>query len=281
MNWITKLTRPTLTKLTKKVEVPDNLWVKCQGCGTMLFHAEVNSNDYTCPHCQYHFYYPPLKRLENIFDDGAFTLVQLPKVKEDPLNFTDTKDYSTRLKDAQKKTKQQDAFLVAYGKINFKNAVIGIFDFSFMGGSMGTAVGEAFLKATQLAILQEAPFIVFTASGGARMQEGMLSLMQMARTTIGIEQLHKKNIPYIVVLTNPTTGGVTASLAMLGDITLAEPGAVIGFAGARVIEQTIRSKLPDNFQRSEYLLEHGMVDRVIHRKDLKNELSVLLEYLHS
>ncbi len=279
MNWISRLTRPTIKALNQKKEVPDHFWDKCPGCGTLLYHTEISQNHFVCPHCNYHFALPILKRLEMLFDNEEFTIVQLPKITDDPLNFSDTKSYPDRLKDARKKTKNPDAFVVACGKVGGKNAVIGIFDFSFMGGSMGIAVGEAFLKAVQLAVLQEAALIVLTASGGARMQEGMLSLMQMARTTIGIEQLKAKNLPYIVILTHPTTGGVTASLAMLGDITLAEPGAIIGFAGPRVIEQTIRAKLPENFQKAEYLEAHGMVDRVVNRVDLKNELLILLPYL--
>ena len=214
-----------------------------------------------------------------LFDDGKYTLIQLPKVKEDPLKFADLKKYSDRLKEARKKTHAEDAIQVAHGQVGKKNVVMGVFDFNFMGGSMGTAVGEAILTASQLAQLQEAALILVPASGGARMQEGMLSLIQMARTSIGVKKLKSKKLPYIVILTNPTTGGVTASFAMLGDITLAEPAAVIGFAGARVIEQTIHQKRPPDFQKAEYLLEHGMVDAVVPRSELRPKLIQILSLL--
>lgn len=245
----------------------------------MLFHEEITKMDYVCPRCEHHFRLPSLRRLEMIFDNQEYTLVQLPKVKEDPLHFSDLKKYTDRLKEARKKTKADDAILVAHGKIGGKNAVVGVFNFNFMGGSMGTYVGEAIITAANLAMVQEAALILIPASGGARMQEGMLSLMQMARTTVAVKQLKKKKLPYIVVLTDPTTGGVTASFAMLGDVTLAEPGAVIGFAGARVIEQTIRQKLPPNFQKAAYLLEHGMIDQVVPRRELRSKLIQILDLL--
>ncbi len=245
----------------------------------MLFHEEITKTDYVCPRCEHHFRLPSLRRLEMIFDNQEYTLVQLPKVKEDPLHFSDLKKYTDRLKEARKKTKADDAILVAHGKIGGKNAVVGVFNFNFMGGSMGTYVGEAIITAANLAMVQEAALILIPASGGARMQEGMLSLMQMARTTVAVKQLKKKKLPYIVVLTDPTTGGVTASFAMLGDVTLAEPGAVIGFAGARVIEQTIRQKLPPNFQKAAYLLEHGMIDQVVPRRELRSKLIQILDLL--
>ena len=279
MNWITKLTRPTVKKTHIQMDVPDDFWARCPACDSMLFHEEIAKADYVCPRCGHHFRLPPLRRLEMMFDGGKYTLIQLPKVKEDPLKFADLKKYADRLKDARKKTHTEDAILVAHGKIGKKNAVVGVLNFDFMGGSMGTAVGEAIIRASQLALMQEAALILVTASGGARMQEGMLSLMQMARTTIAVKKLKKKRLPYIVILTNPTTGGVTASFAMLGDIALAEPGAVIGFAGARVIEQTIRQKLPPNFQKAEFLLEHGMIDDVIPRKKLRAKLKQILNLL--
>lgn len=279
MNWITKLTRPTVKKTHIQMDVPDDFWARCPACDSMLFHEEIAKADYVCPRCGHHFRLPTLRRLEMMFDGGKYTLIQLPKVKEDPLKFADLKKYADRLKDARKKTRTEDAILVAHGKIGKKNAVVGVLNFDFMGGSMGTAVGEAIIRASQLALMQEAALILVTASGGARMQEGMLSLMQMARTTIAVKKLKKKRLPYIVILTNPTTGGVTASFAMLGDIALAEPGAIIGFAGARVIEQTIRQKLPPNFQKAEFLLEHGMIDDVIPRKKLRAKLKQILNLL--
>ena len=281
MNWITNLTRPTVKKTHIHTDVPDDFWDRCPACGTILFHEEITKSDYVCPRCGYHFRLPPLRRLEMLFDDGKYTLVKLPKVKEDPLHFEDLKKYSDRLKDARKKTHGDEAVRVAHGQIGGKSAVVGVFDFDFMGGSMGTAVGEAILTATQLALLQEAALILIPASGGARMQEGMLSLVQMARTTLAVKKLKEKRLPYIVVLTNPTTGGVTASFAMLGDVTLAEPGAIIGFAGARVIEQTIHQKLPPDFQKAELLLEHGMIDQIVPRAELRNKLAQVLDLLMS
>lgn len=279
MNWITNLTRPTVKKANIHADIPNNFWDRCPNCSAMLFHEEITKSDYICPRCEHHFRLPSLRRLEMIFDNQEYTLIQLPKIKEDPLHFSDLKKYSDRLKDARKKTKSEDAILVAHGKVGGKNTVVGVFNFNFMGGSMGTYVGEAIVTAANLAMLQEAALILIPASGGARMQEGMLSLMQMARTTVAVKQLKKKKLPYIVVLTDPTTGGVTASFAMLGDITLAEPEAIIGFAGARVIEQTIRQKLPSNFQKAAYLLDHGMIDQVVHRKELRNKLIQILDLL--
>ncbi|MBQ3035241.1 MAG: acetyl-CoA carboxylase carboxyltransferase subunit beta, partial [Alphaproteobacteria bacterium] len=257
MNWLSRLTRPTVKKAATQKEIPNNYWDRCPDCGAMLFHAEIEKKDFVCPYCDHHFRLPVLKRLEMLFDRGEYTLIQLPKVKEDPLKFADLEKYTDRLKKARKKTKHEDAIVVAHGFIGGHASVIGVFDFSFMGGSMGTAVGEAIITAAQLALLQEAALILVPASGGARMQEGMLSLMQMARTTIAVKKLKAKKLPYITLLSDPTMGGVTASFAMLGDIALAEPGAAIGFAGKRVIEQIVREKLPSNFQQSSYLLEHG------------------------
>ncbi|MBR6411954.1 MAG: acetyl-CoA carboxylase carboxyltransferase subunit beta [Alphaproteobacteria bacterium] len=279
MNWITGHKRPTVKKTNIHTDVPDDFWNRCPACDSILFHEEIEKANYVCPRCGYHFKLPTKCRFEMMFDDGKYTLIQLPKVKEDPLRFADLKKYADRLKDARKKTHAEDAIQVAHGKIGKKNAVVGVFDFDFMGGSMGTAVGEAILTAVQLALLQEAALILVPASGGARMQEGMLSLIQMARTTIGVQKLRIKKLPYIVILTNPTTGGVTASFAMLGDITLAEPAAIIGFAGARVIEQTIHQKLPPDFQKAEYLLEHGMIDAVVPRSELRAKLTQILSLL--
>ena len=281
MNWLSRLTRPTVKKAATQKEIPNNYWDRCPDCGAMLFHAEIEKKDFVCPYCDHHFRLPVLKRLEMLFDRGEYTLIQLPKVKEDPLKFADLEKYTDRLKKARKKTKHEDAIVVAHGFIGGHASVIGVFDFSFMGGSMGTAVGEAIITAAQLALLQEAALILVSASGGARMQEGMLSLMQMARTTIAVKKLKAKKLPYITLLSDPTMGGVTASFAMLGDIALAEPGAAIGFAGKRVIEQIVREKLPSNFQQSSYLLEHGMIDQVVHRKDLKKVISNILNLLHN
>ena len=279
MNWITGHKRHTVKKTNIHTDVPDDFWNRCPACDSILFHEEIEKANFVCPRCGYHFKLPTKRRFDMLFDNGKYTLIQLPKVKEDPLRFVDLKKYSDRLKDARKKTHAEDAIQIAHGQIGQKNVVMGVFDFDFMGGSMGTAVGEAILTAVQLALLQEAALILVPASGGARMQEGMLSLIQMARTTIGVQKLKAKRLPYIVVLTNPTTGGVTASFAMLGDITLAEPAAIIGFAGARVIEQTIHQKLPPDFQKAEYLLEHGMIDAVVPRSELREKLTQILSLL--
>lgn len=277
MNWIKNLSRPTVKKVGVSKDIPDNFWDRCPKCGAMIFHSEIIKNHYVCSHCGYHFHLPTAERLNLLFDPNQYTVIQLPNVTEDPLNFRDIKKYTDRLKDARKKTKQPDAITVAHGQIGGHPVVMGIFNFDFMGGSMGTAVGEAILTAAKLAEIQKAALILVPASGGARMQEGILSLMQMARTTIGVQRLHQKHIPYIVLLTDPTTGGVTASFAMLGDITLAEPGALIGFAGARVIEQTIHEVLPQDFQRANYLYDHGMIDQVVPRDQLRSKIIQILD----
>ena len=279
MNWLTRLTRPTVKVAAVQKDIPNNFWDRCPDCGAMLYHAEIEKSDYVCPYCDHHFRLPVLKRFDMLFDKQEYTQIQLPKVKEDPLKFVDIEKYTDRLKRARKKSKNEDAIIVAHGTIGKHRAVVGVFDFSFMGGSMGTAVGEAIVTASQLALLQEAALILIPASGGARMQEGMLSLMQMARTTIAVKKLRSKKLPYITVLSDPTMGGVTASFAMLGDVSLAEPGAAVGFAGKRVIEQIVREKLPANFQQSSYLLEHGMIDQVVHRKDLRSVLINILDLL--
>ncbi|MEX2644312.1 MAG: acetyl-CoA carboxylase, carboxyltransferase subunit beta [Acetobacterales bacterium] len=272
MNWLTSFVRPKLATLLGRKEVPDNLWHKCPACEQMVFHRELDKNLHVCPHCGHHMRLSARKRLEYLFDGGSYTDVELPAAPVDPLRFRDLRRYTDRIKESQSRTGLRDAVLVAHGKLGTRDVVAAVFEFDFMGGSMGVAVGEALLTAARLARLQEAPLIVFTASGGARMQEGILSLMQMPRTTLAVRMVKEAGLPYIVVLGDPTTGGVTASFAMLGDIAIAEPGAVIGFAGARVIQETIREQLPEGFQRAEYLHEHGMVDVVVPRRDLRETL---------
>lgn len=279
MNWLTNFVLPKIRAVVAKKDVPENLWHKCPSCGQMLFHRELEANLYVCGSCGHHLRLSPERRLAMLFDDGASTSIELPKTATDPLKFRDRKRYGDRLKEAQGRTGGRDALMVAHGRIGGAPAVVAVFDFEFMGGSMGIAVGEALLAAARLAVLQEAALVVVPASGGARMQEGILSLMQLPRSTLAVEMVKEKGLPYIVLLTDPTTGGVSASFAMLGDITLAEPGAVIGFAGARVIEETIREKLPEGFQRAEYLLEHGMVDMVVHRRELKATLARIIDLL--
>ena len=275
MNWLTNFVLPKIRAVVAKKEVPDNLWHKCPSCGQMLFHRELEANLYVCGSCGHHLRISPEKRLALLFDDGKYTIIELPKVIADPLKFRDRKRYGDRLKEAQgaKTAPNRDAALVAHGTVGGVATVVCAFDFSFMGGSMGIAVGEAVLTAARLAVLQEAALVVVPSSGGARMQEGILSLMQMPRTTIAVQRLREAGLPYIVVLTDPTTGGVTASYAMLGDIHIAEPGALICFAGPRVIQQTIREQLPEGFQRAEYLLAHGMIDMVVHRHKMRETLS--------
>jgi len=279
MSWLSNFVRPKIRALVAKPDVPDNLWHKCTKCEAMIFHRDLEQNLHVCQHCGHHMRLKPEERLAMLFDDGKFETIKLPKVPADPLKFRDSKRYVDRLRDARSKTGHQDAILVAHGTVGGMNTVIAAFDFGFMGGSMGIAVGEGMLAAANLARLQEAPLIVVPASGGARMQEGILSLMQMPRTTIAVQQVKEAGLPYIVILTDPTTGGVTASFAMLGDIHIAEHGAQIGFAGARVIEETIRETLPEGFQRAEYLLEHGMVDIVVRRGDLRDTLVRVLDIL--
>lgn len=279
MSWLTRIVRPkirALTTPTPRPETPDNLWIKCPGCGEMVFHRDYAANLNVCPHCGHHGRFGVVDRLNLLFDTETWVRLDLPKVAADPLKFRDKKRYADRLKDAQAKATEPDAIAVAHGTIRGHRVVVAAFDFSFMGGSMGTAVGEAIVTAARFCVRDKRPLIMIPSSGGARMQEGILSLMQMARTTVAVQMLRDAKLPYIVVLTDPTTGGVTASFAMLGDVTLAEPGAVIGFAGARVIEETIREKLPEGFQRAEYLLEHGMIDRIVPRKQLQGVLAELL-----
>ncbi len=278
MNWLTDFVRPKVKKITAK-EIADNLWTKCPNCGQMLFTKELEKSNYVCTKCDHHLRLATKKRLEMLFDNGEYKEIALPKLKEDPLNFKDSKKYTDRLKSYRKSTGEDDAIKVAQGEIGGITCVIAAMDFSFMGGSMGMAVGEGIVKAAEVAMKNNCPLITITASGGARMQEGMLSLMQMARTTAAVNMVKEKGLPFISILTDPTTGGVSASFAMLGDIHIAEKGCMIGFAGARVIEQTIREKLPDGFQRAEYLKEHGMVDIVVSRNEMKNELVKVISIL--
>ena len=279
MNWLTNFVRPKIRALVQREDVPDNLWRQCPKCEQMIFHRELEAAFNVCSHCGHHMRLPAVRRLESLFDDGKYQTIELPKLKADPLRFRDRKRYTDRLKDSRAATGRDDALIVAHGKMGGRNAVVAVMNFEFMGGSMGLAVGKGFVVAARLAVLQEAPLIAVTASGGARMQEGILSLMQMPRTVIAIDEVKEAGLPYIVVLTDPTTGGVTASFAMLGDITLAEPDAVIGFAGARAIEETIREQLPEGFQRAEYLRDHGMVDRVVHRHNLRDEIVRITDLL--
>ncbi len=280
MNWLTNVVLPRIRAVVSKREVPDNLWTKCPSCGQMLFQRDLERNLNVCPSCGHHMRVEAKERLAMLFDSGQFTRIELPKVNPDPLKFRDSKRYSDRLKESQAKFGPgSDAILVAHGKIGGNSAVIAAFEFGFMGGSMGMAVGEAIVTAARLAVLQSAALIIVPSSGGARMQEGILSLMQMPRTTIAVDEVKEAGLPYIVLLTDPTTGGVTASFAMLGDLAIAEPGCIIGFAGARVIEETIREKLPEGFQRAEYLYEHGMVDMVVRRHELHETLGRVLGLL--
>lgn len=276
MNWLTRV-RQKIPFLPKR-ESPDNLWHKCHDCDAMIFTKEWEENGFVCPRCDHHDRIGPRERFGQIFDPG-YTILPSPPVREDPLRFRDSKKYVDRIKTARQQTGEPDALINARGTVGGESAVIGVQDFAFMGGSMGLAVGAAFLSGVQAAIEAQCPYVIFTAAGGARMQEGILSLMQMPKTTVAIAQLKEAGLPYIVVLTDPTTGGVTASYAMLGDIQIAEPGALIGFAGQRVIESTIREKLPEGFQRAEYLLEHGMVDMVVHRHELRARLAQIINYL--
>jgi acetyl-CoA carboxylase carboxyl transferase subunit beta len=279
MNWISNYVRPKINSLFSRREVPENLWTKCPECGTMLFHRELSGNLNVCSNCGHHMAISPRDRFGALFDGGIFTEVKVPEPVADPLHFRDQKKYPDRVKAAQKASGEKDAMLVAEGEVLRTPIVAAAQDFSFMAGSMGMYVGNAIIAAAERAVKLKRPLVLFSASGGARMQEGMLSLMQMPRTTVAVQMLKEAGLPYIVVLTHPTTGGVTASYAMLGDVQIAEPNAQIGFAGARVIEQTIREKLPEGFQRAEYLLDHGMLDRVVHRKAMKDELVVLIRLL--
>lgn len=277
MSWLNRV-RNALPFLPKR-ETPDNLWIKCTGCSQMIFVKEHEENLSVCPKCGHHSRIGPKARFAQIFDAGSWSELPTPRTPDDPLKFRDSKKYTDRIKAARASTGEHDALINAYGKIEGHGAVVGVQDFAFMGGSMGLGVGAAFVEGVRKAIAEHVPYIIFTAAGGARMQEGILSLMQMPRTTVAIAELRDAGLPYIVVMTDPTTGGVTASYAMLGDVQIAEPGALIGFAGQRVIESTIREKLPEGFQRAEYLLEHGMLDMVVERKKLRSTLGQLIGYL--
>ena len=279
MNWITNYVRPRINSIFSRREMPDNLWTKCDECGSMLFHREVADNLGVCSNCGHHMNITPRARFTALFDGGLFSEVEVPEPVHDPLQFRDQKKYPDRMRAAQKGTGEKEAMLVASGEIGRTPVVCAAQDFSFMAGSMGMYVGNAIIKAAQEAKRLKRPLILFSAAGGARMQEGILSLMQMPRTTVAVQMLKEAGLPYIVVLTHPTTGGVTASYAMLGDVQIAEPNALICFAGPRVIEQTIREKLPEGFQRAEYLLEHGMLDRVTDRRKMREELTTIVRML--
>ena len=277
MNWLSKITPPGMSKIFSKRDTPDNLWIKCPKSGEMVFHKDLEAGLFVTP-AGHHMRIGPAWRFQFTFD-GDYTELDTPEVPRDPLKFRDDKPYSSRIAAARKKTGRDDAMAIGVGQIGGLESVVLVQNFAFMGGSLGMAAGESFIKAAEEAIARKAPLIVYTAAGGARMQEGTLSLMQMPRTTIAVEMLKDAGLPYIVVLTDPTTGGVTASYAMLGDVHIAEPGALIGFAGPRVIEQTIREKLPEGFQRAEYLLEKGMVDKVVHRRDIPGTLARMLRVM--
>jgi len=277
MNWLSKITPPGMSKIFSKRDTPDNLWIKCPKSGEMVFHKDLEAGLFVTP-AGHHMRIGPAWRFQFTFD-REYTELDTPEVPRDPLKFKDDKPYTSRLTAARKKTGRDDAMAIAVGRIGGLESVVLVQNFAFMGGSLGMAAGESFIKAAEEAIARKAPLIVYTAAGGARMQEGTLSLMQMPRTTIAVEMLKDAGLPYIVVLTDPTTGGVTASYAMLGDVHIAEPGALIGFAGPRVIEQTIREKLPEGFQRAEYLLEKGMVDKVVHRRDIPGTLARMLRVM--
>ncbi len=279
MNWLSNIPPGIKNIFKKEDDGSGTLWTKCSGCGEMIFQRDLDAANQVCPSCNYHLPLKPEARLALVYDNGEYQKIEVPEPVQDPLKFRDEKKYTDRLKDYRKKTGDPDAMQVTAGAIDGAQVVIAIQNFKFMGGSMGLALGEAMLKAAEEAIARKAALIVFAASGGARMQEGILALMQMPRTTIAVQMVKEAGLPYIVVLTHPTTGGVTASYAMLGDVHLAEPGALIGFAGARVIEQTIREKLPEGFQRAEFLQEKGMVDMVVHRRELKHTLSKLVRVL--
>jgi acetyl-CoA carboxylase carboxyl transferase subunit beta len=279
MSWLTEFVRPKIRTLLGRKDVPENLWHQCPACQQMIFQRDLDANLKVCTHCGHHMRASARERLAWTFDDGVFTVIDTPRAPQDPLRFRDQKRYSDRLKDAREKTKLEEAIVVGHGLLGGRKAVVAAMAFDFMAGSMGAGVGEGIVAAAKLAVLQQAPFIIYTASGGARMQEGAISLMQMPRTTIATQMVKEAGLPFIVVLTDPTTGGVTASFAMLGDIQIAEPGALIGFAGARVIEQTVREKLPEGFQRSEYLFEHGIVDMIVNRLEMRATLSRLVGLL--
>ena len=278
MNWISNV-RPKIRNYFARRDTPENLWIKCPDTGQLVFYKDVEANQFVIPSSNYHMRMGAMARLKSMFDNQTWFDIAIPSVPLDPLKFRDEQRYADRLKDARAKTGTNDAIKLGFGKLDGLPVVIGVQDFDFMGGSLGMAAGEAVIKGLETAVDKGTPFIMFAASGGARMQEGIFSLMQLPRTTLAVQMLREARRPYVVVLTNPTTGGVTASYAMLGDVHIAEPGALIGFAGPRVIEQTIREKLPDGFQRAEYLKEHGMIDMVVHRHHLRPTISNLCRLL--
>ncbi len=280
MNWLTNFVKPKLKSLVgRRNNVPTNLWQNCPNCGNIMHHKDMHENFHVCNSCDYHFRIPVNRRIEILFGKENFNEIKLEKIEDDPLNFKDIKKYKDRLKDYREKIQRNDAFILGKTQINNNKIIAGFMNFDFMGGSMGRAVGGGIVKGAQEATSKKYPYILFTCSGGARMQEGIVSLMQMPRTVAAIELLNNNNIPYIVILTDPTTGGVTASFAMLADITIAEKGSTIGFAGKRVIKDTIREELPEDFQKAEYLQDHGMIDIVVHRKELKKTISDILNHI--
>ena len=281
MNWLTNFVKPKLSSLVNRKKVQENLWNNCLSCGNMIHHKDLSENLRVCMNCDYHFRMSAEDRIKLFYENDEYIDIELDDISDDPLKYVDKKKYKDRLKDYRNKTKRKDAFILTKGKIHEKKVILGLMNFEFMGGSMGRAVGGGIVKGAKLAIETKLPYVIVTSSGGARMQEGIISLMQMPRTIAAVELLNENKIPYIVILTEPTTGGVTASFAMLGDITIAEKGATIGFAGKRVIQDTIREELPMDFQKAEYLKDHGMVDIVSHRKDLKETLYKVLDHISS
>jgi len=282
MNWLNNFVRPRIKSLIGAVRTsatPDNLWRKCPACGEMIFHRDLASAQYVCPQCGHHMRIGPAERFPAIFDAGHFEELIPPQVAADPLRFRDEKRYTDRLREARSKTGRIDALAAARGTLDGLPVIVAVQPFDFLGGSLGMGVGEALVNAMQTAVEENRPFILLVASGGARMQEGVLSLMQMPRVTIAVDMLREARLPYIVVLTDPTTGGVSASYAMLGDVHIAEPGALIGFAGQRVTANAVREQLPEGYQRAEYLLEHGMIDMVVHRHQLRETLSRLVHLM--
>lgn len=279
MNWITNLVPPKIGNLLNRKDMPENLWIKCPESGEMVFHKDLEANMGVVPASGHHMKITAKERLGFLFDEGDYEIIPMPKVAQDPLKFRDKSRYADKLKDARKKTGLEDSILAAKGKVEELDMIVVVHEMQFIGGSLGMAAGDMIVKAMELAAETKTPLVLFAASGGARMQEGILSLMQLPRTTVGVQRMKDAGVPYIVVLTNPTTGGVSASYAMLGDVHIAEPGAVIGFAGRRVIEGTIREKLPDDFQTAEYLQEHGMVDMIVSRLDMKSTLSRVIRLL--
>jgi len=279
MNWISNFVRPRIKSLIGRTATPDNLWRKCAACGEMIFHRDLVAAQFVCPQCGHHMRIGHRDRFAALFDGGANDPIPAPDVPQDPLKFRDDRRYTDRLKEARAKTGEQDSLVAARGTLDGIPVVIAVQNFDFMGGSLGMATGEMLVNAMRVAVQERRPFVLVASSGGARMQEGILSLMQLPRTTVGVEMLRETHLPYIVVLTDPTTGGVSASYAMLGDVHIAEPGALIGLSGPRVIEQTIRERLPEGFQRAEYLLDHGMVDMIVHRHQLKPTLSRLIHLM--